>query len=251
MRLLTWNIRNGGGDRLPAIIEVVRAVRPDIWAVQELRGFSSYAQSLTAAVGMRAHAARSLFGQPVAVLTSPPVRVLRRSTLLRGMHHAAAAVVVDTPSGPLTVVSTHLNPYSPSRRRREARRLVARYAGDMTVVAGDLNSLDTFTDHGPSLDGQREEYRRRHVTGQGVADTRALAAFENAHFTDLWRNIGSGESHTVPTSGLAGAEFGTMRLDYVLTGPGVTARARSIEVLRGGALEHASDHYPVLAEFDL
>jgi exodeoxyribonuclease-3 len=256
LRLLTWNILNGGGDRLPAIIEVVREVRPDIWAVQELRDFRRYGwkrlDDLAAAVEMTAHPARSLFGQPVAVLTAPALRVLGHHAVTWRLHHAASTVVVETSSGPLSVTSTHLTPYRPYRRMREARWLAARLAsrGGLAVVAGDLNGLAPGVpgeDHAAALAAMPPVYRRRHVGPDGVADTRAVGAFLDAGFTDLGRGAGP----TVPTAGLRGPEFGATRLDHVLASPPLAARARDLRVIRGGAADHASDHYPVRVELDL
>jgi exodeoxyribonuclease-3 len=42
-----------------------------------------------------------------------------------------------------------------------------------------------------------------------------------------------------------------MRLDYVLATPAVADRAHDLTVIRGGATEHASDHYPVRVDLDL
>lgn len=253
VRLMTWNIRTGGGDRLPAIIEVVQAERPDILALQELRDFHRYERmrDFATAVGMTPHLVRSVLGQPVAVLVRPPLRIDRRAGARWQLHHAAAMVEVTTGSGRLRVVSTHLNPFWPYRRMREARWLAARYFDDRLLLAGDLNGLDPHTDHTEALAALPPLFRRRHLTGDGRADTGALAAFESAGLTDLWRRVGEGPGETVPTTGLRGHEFGSTRLDYVLAGPAVAPLARSMRVVRGGATEYASDHYPVTADLDL
>ena len=255
LRLMTWNIRTGGGDRLPAIIEVVRAERPDILAMQELRDFQRYGHrtmsQFASAVGMTPHLARSALGQPVGVLVRPPLEIIGRSAVRWRLHHAAAVVRVRTASGPLTVVSTHLDPFSAYRRMREARWLAARYRGPRTVLAGDLNGLSGSDDVAAALDGLGPLYRRRHVDADGNPDTRALASFAAAGFTDLWQVAGSGDGRSVPTAGLRGHEFGSMRLDYVLAGPSVAAVAHDMTVIRGGTADHASDHYPVRVDLDL
>ncbi|MEU4688289.1 endonuclease/exonuclease/phosphatase family protein [Actinoplanes sp. NPDC023714] len=251
---MTWNILNGGGDRLPAIVEVVREVRPDILAVQELRDFHRYEGSrlgaFAEAIGMTAHLARPVvFGQPVAVLVRPPLTVARRTSVRWRLHHAAATVVVPTPAGPLTVVSTHLTPYSPYRRMREAIWLAARHAsaGGLVALAGDLNGLAPGEDHTGALASLPDVYRRRHVSPSGAADTRAVAAFLRAGFADLGRGAGP----TVPTAGLRGAEFAETRLDYVLASPALARRAHDLRVVRTSTADHASDHYPVVVELDL
>ncbi|MEU8240507.1 endonuclease/exonuclease/phosphatase family protein [Actinoplanes missouriensis] len=253
LRFLTWNIRLGGGDRLPAIIEVVKAERPDILAVQELRDFDGYGgrklAAFAEATGMTAHLSRSVFGQPVAVLVRPPLRITRRSSVRWRLHHAAAAVTVPTAAGPLTVVSTHLNPFSPYRRMREARWLAARHAtgSGLTLIAGDMNGLAPSEDHSAALAELPPRYHPRHVSPSGEPDTRAVAAFLEAGFTDLGRTAGT----TVPTTGLGGTEFGPMRLDYVLVSPRLASRAGTPQVIRTELTDHASDHYPVRVDLDI
>jgi exodeoxyribonuclease III len=82
-------------------------------------------------------------------------------------------------------------------------------------------------------------------------DTRAIAVLSAAGFVDLWPRLGAGDGRTAPTSEGGGAEFSGMRLDYVLATRPAAERARRARVIRGGAAERASDHYPVVVEFDL
>jgi exodeoxyribonuclease-3 len=255
VKFLTWNIKTGGGTRLPAILAVLARERPDLLALQELRNFDRRAgrrlHEVAEALGMTAHLAPSAFGQPVALFARPPLELTRRRAVRWRLHHAAASAVVPTGAGPLTVVTTHLNPFSPYRRMREARWLAARHASRrrMVLLAGDLNALAPDIDHTTVLDRLPGLYRRRHLAADGTADTRAMAAFRDAGFVDLWR--GDGDGHTVPTTDGGGAEFGTMRLDYLLASPPLAGRAGPARVVRGGETEYASDHYPVTVELDL
>jgi exodeoxyribonuclease III len=204
------------------------------------------------AVGMVPHLARSAFGQPVAVLVRPPLRIEGRVAVRWRLHHGAAVALVPTGRGPLTVVSTHLNPFSPYRRMREARWLAARYgsARRLVVLAGDLNALDPGTDHTDELARLPSIYRRRHTDPGGGADTRAITAFVAAGFADLWPRVGAGDGRTAPTSEGGGVEFSGMRLDYVLATAPAAGLARAGHVARGGPAEHASDHYPVVIDFE-
>ena len=229
--------------------------RPHLLALQELRDFQRHdhrrMREVADALGMTAHLAPSAFGQPVAILARPPLTLTRTRAVRWRLHHAAASAVVATDGGPLTVVSTHLNPFSPYRRMREARWLAARYASDrrLVLVTGDLNALDPDTDHSAAIARLHPMYRRRHLTAQGTGDTRAIAAFRDAGFADLWR--GGGDPHTVPTTAGGGREFSGMRLDYLLASRPLADRAGGARVIRGGETEYASDHYPVTVELDL
>jgi exodeoxyribonuclease III len=262
VRLMTWNIKTGGvdrgrGDRLAAITAVIAAERPDVLALQELRDFGRHdgrrMRAVADSVGMVAHLARSIFGQPVAVLVRRPMPILRTATVTWRLHHAAAAVTVGTAAGPLTMVSTHLNPFRPERRRREATWLAARFASSpgLVALAGDLNSLDPHTGHAAEIDRLPAQYRRRHVDPDGTVNTRAIAAFERGGLFDLWRTAGAGDGRTAPTTRGGGTEFSGMRLDYVLATAPLVARARDARVIRGGDAEYASDHYPVRVDLDL
>ncbi|SCF28009.1 Exonuclease III [Micromonospora chokoriensis] len=262
---MTWNIRTGGrdrggSDRLDAVVQVIEEQAPDVLALQELRGFDRDGLMATVAgrVGMTPHLARSCFGQPVAVLVRPSHRVVDAGPVRRPFHHAAARVVVDTSAGPLTVFGTHLYPYSGGRRRMEVDWLVAamrRSRGPLTLLAGDLNSLDPTVDHTARLAGMPMLYRRRHLRrGGGAVDTRAIARLLAADLVDLWpaSNAGAAEAdgHTVPT-GFGGAEFAGMRLDYLLGTRALAERVRDCRVIRGGTADTASDHYPLLATVEL
>jgi exodeoxyribonuclease-3 len=257
LRFLTWNIRTGGsGGRLDALVTLLRREQPDLLALQELRGFPGRRmREVAGALGMTPFLARSVYGQSVAVLVRPPLRIVGWSGVRWRLHHAAAAVRVPTTAGQLTVVSTHLNALSPYRRLREARFLTARYrpAEGPVLLAGDLNSLDPGTDHTERLAALSEPYRRRHLAEDGTADTRAIAAFAAAGFVDLWPAAGEGDGLTVPTTRGGGHEFSAagMRLDYLMASPVVAACATRVRVLRGAETEYASDHYPLAADLDL
>ena len=250
MRVMTWNIRTGGEGRLDDIAAVISSAAPDLLALQELRGFHRHMPSFAARLGMHPVLARSMFGQPVAVLSRLPV--LRGRTVRWRLHHAAASATVRTGRGELTLVSTHLNPFHPGRRAREATWLargLARPDG-LLLLAGDLNALAPDTDHTDRLDRLHPMFRRRHLTRDGAPDTGTIAALYAAGFHDLWHGPEQA-GRTAPTTAGGGREFSGMRLDYILASPALAALARSCTVLRGGATEHASDHYPVVADLDL
>src|SRR6476469_4198945 len=96
LTFLTYNIRDGGRNRLDALLDVLGAYRPDILALQELghvhRRRGRLLARIAAATGMTGHLARSMFGQAVAVLVRPPGVVLAAGRVRRPMHHAAARV---------------------------------------------------------------------------------------------------------------------------------------------------------------
>jgi exodeoxyribonuclease-3 len=219
-------------------VTVIRRESPDLVALQELRGFDRQRiATLAESLGMTAHLAPSVFGQAVAVLVRPPLRIDGRESVTWRLHHAAAAVRL----GPLTVVSTHLNANSGRRRYREATWLAHRYGRRrLVLIAGDMNALSGFA---------KTPATGRYSVGSR-SDPRAIAAFEKAGLCDLWKVAGAGPELTVPTAHGVGDPFDPMRLDYVFGSPAMAERVREVRVLRGGEIEYASDHHPLLVELD-
>jgi exodeoxyribonuclease-3 len=245
LTLMTYNIKNGGHGRLPAIGRVIASAAPDIVAVQELRG----EPDLGALTGMRQLLARSWRGQPVGLLVGRHLRVLAAGQVRRPFFHAAVWARVATPLGPLTVLGTHLFPYWGRARRTEARWL-ADFVEDQAdaVLLGDLNSLDPYSDHALELARLPMPYRRRHLHRLGGApDVRATALLARRGLIDVFRRCGTGQAWTVPTTRGGGAEFTELRLDYVLATPRVAGRFTGCRVVTGGEAESASDHYPLVA----
>lgn len=56
---------------------------------------------------------------------------------------------------------------------------------------------------------------------------------------------------TVPTAGHPNTAFAVMRRDYVLASRALAATAASHQVIRNPVTDRASDHYPVLARFEV
>ena len=245
LTVMTYNIRNGGGDRLDAIAEVVTGQSPDVVAVQELRG----EPDLGARTGMRQLVARSRRGQPVGLLVGRHLRVLGSGHIRRPFHHAAAWARLATPLGPLTVISAHLFPYWGRVRRTEARWLAGFMSKEpAAVLLGDLNSLEPHAEHGVALARLPMQYRRRHLPlFSQRPDVRAMSLLTRRGLVDVFRRVGEGQSWTVPTTRGGGAEFTELRLDYVWATPGLAGRFSECRVVTGGAAESASDHYPLVA----
>lgn len=70
-------------------------------------------------------------------------------------------------------------------------------------------------------------------------------------WVDVGHALGQSGVPTVPTAGFSGTEFAAMRCDYLLASQALAAHAKSCRVIRTPVTDMASDHYPVLATFEL
>src|SRR6266540_2613649 len=241
LTVMTYNVKTGGApDRQDRIVEVIIANRPDVLALQELRGFDrARTRQVAGVLGMAAFLGRSWLGQPVAVLVREPAPVISARRIRRPFHHAAVEVVVATDRGPLAVIGAHLYPYSGRRRLWEARWLASLVdSGRLMLLMGDLNSLDPWTDHAARLRDLSPRYRSRHLRHGGLVDMFVRAGT-------------GGKDYTAPTEHGGGTEFSKLRLDYILGTEPVARVTKACRIVSGGASEHTSDHYPVVAELVL
>jgi endonuclease/exonuclease/phosphatase family metal-dependent hydrolase len=78
-----------------------------------------------------------------------------------------------------------------------------------------------------------------------------LAQLEAAGWVDVGHALGGAGIPTAPTQGFTGTEFAMMRCDYILASKPLAATATSYKVLRTPATDTASDHYPVVATFEV
>ena len=187
----------------------------------------------------------------MAVLVRPPLRVLDAGPVRRPFHHAAARVRLATSAGPLTVVSTHLNPYFGGWRRWEAQWLATtlrRGRSELALLAGDLNTLDPAVRHEERLAGLPMPYRRRHLRRDGrTVDTRAVSRLLTAGLVDLWTarpGAGRGRTGSDCTTG-TGHRVAGMRAGLPARHAGLAARLCDAGCARRRR-DHASDHTVVV-----
>lgn len=231
LRLVSYNVRDLLDDR-QAMAHVVRTLAPDVLCLQEAprRWFDAHRlRRLAAVTGLRLTAgARGSGG--TAVLVHPRLRLQQAEahrlpvagvfTRTRGY---ALATVATADGGQLTAVSVHL-PLRRAERLDHCRRLIARLralSAPPHVVAGDLNEPPG----GPSW--------------------QVLTALVH----DVGERSPSTAGPTYPSSSPR------HRIDAVLCSPGLAPHALRVagadDGLAEDLLRSASDHLPLVADFEL
>jgi endonuclease/exonuclease/phosphatase family metal-dependent hydrolase len=240
LRVMTYNIQSGGGD-LERTAAAIRAVSPDVVALQEVdvhwaerSQFADQATTLGARLGMAVRFARiyALPGaQPtdpprefgVALLSRPPIVRFRNDTLTRLSTQTANPVPVPMPGlldatidvrgTPVRVFNTHLDYRADPVVRRQQVAEVLAYVGapsTPTLLFGDLNAKPDAAELRPLFAGLR----------------------------DAW-SAASGAGHTYPASAP------DRRIDYVLVSPHFRVRAATVPATE------AADHRPVVVDLVL
>lgn len=265
LTVLTYNTLFAGLDgsddtRARAQVELVNELRPDVFLMQEAKGFDAnggaWLYALEQRIDMRGFLAIApRTGQNVAIFIRTPLRALSFEADGANFHHTLATLKVAVPGSelPVTFISAHLCPNGPEVRRREAAYLGVQAAPDrLTLITGDFNSASPHDPEPEDWTALAPHHRARYVADdlRGL-DRSVLAHLEAAGWVDLGHRFDAAATPTVPTAGYRDVEFATMRCDYLLASHALAAKARSYQVIRNAITDAASDHYPVLAIFEL
>jgi exodeoxyribonuclease-3 len=252
VRLLTYNIREGGIGRAEQIAEVIRAAEADVVALQEARDPAVVERIAAAAEfpfcgSQRAHSTGFLSRVPVLnhAWRHPP----------RTRH---ALLEVSLADGLPRLFVLHLrawfSKWSEQRRARELRGLLdgireqlirEQHAFAFHVLAGDFNALAP----GERFDSSpMPAWIRGMVWLSGRDIARSTIEMMRADgYVDAWRTVHP-DSEQEP-----GYTFPVwnphVRLDYVFTPAEYGSRVTACEVRRAPEVARtASDHFPLLVE---
>jgi len=231
MRILTWNIRAGGGVRVPGILAALAAHDADVLVLTEYRDGDA---------GTRLRAGLMEAGHRFITRTVPPAP--RNGVLIaaryRFREHGAVSAtlpepwrMVDVSFGRLRVSGV----YMPNLRAKVPywRALIDTLgprAGGSSLALGDFNTCRAYVDEPGAFD----------VTAYFLDEIAA------AGFRDLWRG-------RFPD----GREFSWyshrgngFRIDHAFGSPRLDRRVRGIRYSHGEREAGLSDHSPLMLDLD-
>jgi exodeoxyribonuclease-3 len=244
LRLLTYNIRYGGAGREAPLAAMIHASSPDIVVLQEATR-PEVVDHIARACGMQVWAARR--GHSLGFMSRAPIEEYAWHKP-RGSRHAFLEIALANQQG--RVFGVHLSAvhsaWTERRRVRELRALldaIAHHQHGFHVLAGDFNTLAP----GELLDVRDLPLRLRPFVwlSGGTIRWRTIQEVLDAGYVDTFRAQHPSE---------VGLTFPTwrphVRLDYVFVQAAHRSRLRSCEIVLADPGRSASDHFPLLAEFD-
>ena len=284
LRVATWNIKHGRGMDgrldLERTATVLAALKADIIALQEVdetvRRSGRVDQAAWLAERLEMHASFGAFMDyqggryGLAILSRFPIEHAETWRLTDGNEpRVAQAIQVALPSGDvITGVCVHFDWVDDDGFRfAQASETMARLRELDTpwIVLGDFNALSGHDSVAlTALPEQLEKSRRSdaehgHVENlrNGEFDFAVMQSFFDAGLVDLQERFldrAPGARWTF-TTGIWSEEKrdapeGGTRIDYVLASPEMAGRALGARVVREGVVNRASDHYPVIVDFD-
>ena len=252
IRLVTYNILKGGYEREAEIVEAIKAVVPDVVVVQEVREASCF-RRIAAALGMTACLAerRHRLSLRVGLLSRLPILDFR-TLHLWPVWPACLQATVQLASGcSLTVYGLHLAAYYPwplewwrTYQIRTLLRHIRQAAPGQHLLAGDFN---TIAPGDQALLAEAPLWVKAQTWFQlGYIPRWTLKTLQDAGYVDCFRTLHPQEDgFTLP------ALCPQVRLDYVFASPPIDEALSACRVVRSPReVVLASDHLPVLAEFE-
>ena len=274
-KVITYNIWNGfdwGNDerRRAAVAEWIMRQEPSVVALQELCKYTQ--EKLEEDARSWGHPYSVLLkttGYSVGLTSKYPISV--REKILDGMHHGALHCVVEG----IDVFVIHFHPGSIAFRRTEVRNMLDKLAAVREyniyyMVLGDFNSLspfyaDLYDPEGSLLTRLKKRHQDNRIEegnlSYGDLDYSVMSALLAFPLIDVCRPFTSGMEER---GSFPGRLLGTVneeseeqlasrmeRIDYVLASPQLSIKCTGAKVCNGEENHYLSDHYPVMAEFDL
>ena len=254
MRLVSYNILDGGVGRADALADVIAAQRPDIVALVEAED-DAVVDHLARRLDMdyllapgNTHASALLTRWPVreSVNHAPLHKELEKSLL--------EATVVEPTGREWTLGVLHLHAHGleadEEERLRELEVVLKafephRRARRPHLLCGDFNANAPYQRIDPAKCKPRTQ-KEWEQNGGGLP-RRAVQRVLNAAYVDTLREVDPAASETV---GTFKTEFPGQRVDYIFAHGFELAQLRQAWVEQSALARGASDHYPVGLEAD-
>jgi endonuclease/exonuclease/phosphatase family metal-dependent hydrolase len=245
MRVMTYNILNGGQGREQSILEVIQSVQQ----VYE----AAFLQDLGMALNMQPFFGSGNRKRRVVLLSRLPIRsASSHHPSFPIWNNVVEAAIEYRVNKILNVFGVHakanLGIVGEWRRWREAKYIlkqVSPHSGKPCLIAGDFNAI------APSdavVTTRMPKWLKLTLWLQGNRVYRfSIRAYLMAGFTDSFRYLNDGkDGFTLPSP------YPNSRLDYIFVNSVLKTNLKKCWVVREpSVVEKASDHYPVVAEFEL
>jgi exodeoxyribonuclease III len=230
MRLVTWNIRHGGGKRVPQILQHINGLAPDVAVVTEFRigdaGSALQASLRDCGLTHQATATSQHRQNSVLVAARYPFHVQPPAEIPSTYEHRSITAIFEN----LVVCGL----YFPNQKAKEPLFNWLLGRTDLlkapALLVGDFNTGLHYEDE----------------SGATLLCAKHFARLLNQGWVDLWR---ARNPQAREFSWFSTARNG-FRLDHILASPAVAGAARAISYLHEPRLCGASDHSAMVVDLD-
>lgn len=254
MKLMTYNIFDGGEDRLSLIKEIVRDINPDYLTINEANGFSDnnnrilnkFAEDLEFKYFDLALCGE--YDYHVAVFSKKKFTLIKK---LQPLQRACIITSLETDIGTLSIASLHLTPDSEDLRNGEIDLIIENQKNNnIRILTGDMNSLSRYDEYKKSLIKDFNETQLRKFTTNEEFRFDAIDKILSSDYIDVAVELGENSDSTVPTPANEDDAHSKMRLDYFFVSDLLKSKLISYSVIKNNKTDKASDHYPIVMDLE-
>ncbi|MET2985081.1 endonuclease/exonuclease/phosphatase family protein [Aureibaculum conchae] len=269
-KVMTYNIWNGfnwGKDTIRHAdwIQWIKSKKPNVLALQELCGYDEEKLKVDAAKwGHQYVKILKSEGYPVGLTSNKPITLKERAIddFWHGLLHC------ETYGIDFFVV--HLSPADVEFRLKEAGFIAEKakkIKNDKFIILGDFNAHSPFDEE---VLKRNENLHKKYLRNEnkskysnlryGEFDYSVVSTFLAVPAIDVSQSfIDISNRYTFPSPVLLGSYRKTMdeviqtreRIDYILTSPIISKLCTNVTIYNKGETKTFSDHYPIMAEFNL
>ncbi len=251
MKLMSYNIFDGGAKRLGLIISAIQREAPDILIINEANGFSEDGSKILKRVSSETSLpyysiALTEWGYDVAVLSKLP---FTKTEALMPNKRAAMSAMIDSPLGLISIIGAHLNSGPEDLRLLETKKIIGSQKEAVNrIIAGDMNSLSRQDGYSPDLFHRFNEKQLEKFTRKGKPRFEVTDMLLESGYHDAAVHMKKNRDTTVPTPSNEDIAHTDLRLDYVFLSESLLPHLIDYKVVRNELTDKASDHFPVVIE---
>ncbi|MCR4408591.1 MAG: endonuclease/exonuclease/phosphatase family protein [Anaerolineae bacterium] len=248
---MTYNILDGGIGREQRILDVLKTVGPDAVLLQEVTD-PDIVQSFATTLNMHFFFAEGNSKRHLALLSRFPIMSCYSYHPFPLRHTLLEATIECASDRFIRLFGVHLQAHyaicNEWWRRWEIKTIlqrVAKYHSNPSLIAGDFNAVAPEDRVNIQALPARFKIILFLQGGQIFRDT--IAKIISAGFIDCYRVLHPcDDGFTLPTP------VPHVRLDYIFANQSLARCIQSCDVVtKPPAVHKASDHYPIMAEFEL
>src|SRR4030042_6741724 len=251
MKLMLYNILNGGENRLDLILKVVKKEHPDFLVVNEANGFDREGKlnKFSKEAGL-IYAKLSLSGEDnyhTAIFSKYPFKEVEE---IKPLRNAGILVVIETEFGEISIIGTHLSPYTEDVRLQEVNLIINQQKQyPNKILTGDMNSLSDKDSYNEEIIKNFNEAQMNKFTRNGKFCFDVIKKIISSGYLDSALIFNRKTITTVPTGVKQDeAHLTDMRLDYIFISDSLKKKVKNYSVVKDDLTDRASDHYPVIIE---
>ncbi len=253
MKLMTYNILDGGDGRLDLILKVIKTENPDFLIINEANGFekndNQKLNEFSEEIGLP-HFKLALSGEydyHTAIFSRYPFKETKE---LKPLRNAGIIAIIGTELGEICIAGAHLTPYTEDLRLSEIDLIVNQQKQyPNRILMGDMNSLSAGDDYNEEMIKGFNDTQLEKFTTDGKFRFDVISKITSLDYIDTAVIFDKQTVWTVPTKiNQDEAHLINMRVDYIFVSNFLKDKIKNYSVIKNTLIEKASDHYPVVIE---